>query len=157
MSQFRLRNLIVGVAICAVVLTCVLFVKRIIDAPNDAYRNWGMSDLIIAYMNENDGEWPQSWDDLKPVCIELRRSGRMSGWDDIESLEQTVNIDFNFDPVAASSAITSRTLKPDFRVIWLKNGSTASFNGNEPNLRVLNYLKARKFGWDPGSPPGATP
>jgi len=142
--QFSLKRLLVGVAVVAVLLTAVLFVRRVIQVPFDAYQNWAMGDLVIGYMEANDGAWPGSWDDLRTTYNQL--GGRLPGGETIESLQRDVHVDFEFDPVAASASITADASEPGFRVIRLKNGSTAHYEGDEPNQRVFDFLKSKKFG-----------
>ena len=56
--QFSLRRMLISVAIIAFVFSLLLFAKRVIDVPFDAYKNWAMGDLIVAFMEEHDGAWP---------------------------------------------------------------------------------------------------
>ncbi len=141
--QFSLRRMLVAVAILSVVFSLLLFAKRVIDVPFDAYKNWAMGDLIIAFMEENDGAWPSDWDELKPTCDKL--GGQMIGGETFESLRRAVAIDFDFDPESVADSIDDSDTEPDFRVIWLKNGSTAHYEGDEPNQRVFDFIKTRKF------------
>jgi hypothetical protein len=142
--QFSLRSLLILVAVFAVLLAVGLFVKRVVEVPFDAYKHWAMGDLIVEHLETHDGEWPRNWNDLRGAYNSL--GGRLIGGETMESLEKAVNVDFDFDPALASSAITKDTSEPAFRVIWLKNGSTAHYVGDEPNQRVFDYLKQRKFG-----------
>jgi len=102
-----------------------------------------MGDLLVGYMEANDGAWPQSFDDLQKTYVQL--GGRLPGGETIESLRQDVGIDFHFDPALASASITADASEPTFRAVWLKNGSTSHYEGDEPNQRIFEYLKARKF------------
>jgi hypothetical protein len=141
--QFSMRWLLGLFVVIALLLTVGLFTKGVMQIPVDAYKQWAAGDLVVAYMEANSGAWPQSWDDLRATCASL--GGRLPGGQTIESLEEDVNIDFRFDPTLASAAITEGASKPSFRVIWLKNGSDAHYAGQEPNQRVFDFLKSRKF------------
>ena len=142
--QFSLRRMLISVAIIAFVFSLLLFAKRVIDVPFDAYKNWAMGDLIVAFMEEHDGAWPSDWDDLRPTCKKL--GGRLIGGETFDSLQRAVDIDFEFAPESAADAIDASDTEPVFCVIWLKNGSTAHYEGDEPNQRVFDFLKTRKFG-----------
>ena len=137
-----MRWLLAWFVVVALVLTSGLFIKGVIQVPFDAYQQWATG-LVVKYMETNDGAWPRSWDDLHATYKTL--GGRLPGGETIESLEREVSIDFGFDPIMASTAITEDASEPNFRVIWLKNGSDAHYQGDEPNQRVFDFLKSRKF------------
>jgi len=104
-----------------------------------SYAVWWVADMCIEHMKANDGDWPQSWDDLRDdyqTCV--ARSGQPWTFDELSS---RVEVDWDASPIellpmAGDSAV-------DLRVIWLRNGSDVHWSGREPNTMILDYLKSR--------------
>ena len=140
--RFSLKRLLIWVAVLSVVLAGIVFVRKLINVPIDAYRVWNTARALEHYMESHDGAWPTDWDEL------LRGTGNktfnsMGGR--LSTLRDHVMIDFAFDPAAAAERIREDDANPVFKVIWLKNGSLVHWAGAEPNELIFNYLKARKF------------
>jgi hypothetical protein len=92
--------------------------------------------MVVEHMKANDGQWPANWDDLVDdfqTCV--NGSGRPWQFND---LKKRVTIDWNVNPDELIEQQTGG--KPDFRVIWLKNGTDSYWVSTEPNQIVLNYL-----------------
>ena len=127
---------------CAIALF-VLFVAMSISHLDDAYAQWGAADMVINYMEDHDGEWPQDWSDLRPYFD--AGGSRVSGWS-YDKFQQHVWIDFSADPIELRRLSQSVTAPP-FNVI----DSTSIFGpqfDDGPNRMLL-----RHFNPDARNPP----
>lgn len=141
--RFSLKRLLILVAVLSVILAGVAVLRNVQNTILDAYRVWDTARALESYMDAHEGAWPKNWD-------ELIRFAEESGiyWLDgsIATLRDDVAIDFEFDPVAATARIREDDVEPDFKVVWLRNGSGAYWEGAEPNKLIFDYLKSNKFG-----------
>jgi hypothetical protein len=119
----------------------------------EAYAVWQTADLVVAYLDQHDGAWPQGWSDLRPLTsgsgnspYAADRGGAAEvGFRpplDIDRLQQLVDVDWSAD-VAALARAPSREPEPPFRVIWLRSGRRTAFEGCEPNRLLKAYLDGR--------------
>ena len=94
--------------------------------------------MVIEHMIANDNQWPSSWGDLRvdyQTCV--NRSGEPWTFDELQA---RVLVDFTVDSKELSAAIQARS-QPDFRVIWLSDGTESHFQSHEPNTMIFNYFK----------------
>ena len=105
-----------------------------------AYAQWWVADMVIEYMEWNEGSWPCDWDDLKEP-YEICAGQSVAVWS-FEELRGRVAIDFAVDP-AKLSTVERENGEAPFRVIYLRNGKRNHWVGNEPNLMILQYLRER--------------
>jgi hypothetical protein len=118
-------------------------VRRAAHDAQYAYAVWWVADMVIEYMETHDGAWPRGWDDLRePYETCVRRSGRP--WS-FEQLRDRVDVDWQADP-AQLAATPDTGEDPPFRVIWSRNGRQSHWEGQEPNRKILDYLRNRKLG-----------
>lgn len=107
----------------------------------EAYAAWDTGTLITTYMDQNDGKWPSSWEDLATVIGDgqpmlFSRSDSdgnpISNAEYIERLRSMVEVDWSFDPFAdASKSPVTRIDGGEFRTVWV---------GAEPNEMVRSYI-----------------
>ena len=116
----------------------------VIQVPNDAYAMWAAGDVLLEYMDAHDGRWPSSWDDLRSFHASAGNKPTMVG--PFSEMESRIRIDFRFDPQAAAASIRETDQSPTFRVVRLRNGSLTSWSTQEPNQRIFDELKRRRFG-----------
>jgi hypothetical protein len=120
-------------AVAGVVIYIVLGFSYGID---DGYALWGASDMVIDYMRTHNGNWPRSWEDLRPQFN--ANNGRVGGWS-FSHYQDRVAIDFNADPdqLRRKSAASPQAT---FRVIWAKwpFGVTV---GDGPNQMLCDYFR----------------
>ena len=141
--RFSLRRLFVVVAVIAVILAGVAFLRNLQETILDAYRVWDAARAIEAYMDAHPGEWPSDWDELVHFA---EGTGINSIGGRFRTLHEHVMIDFEFDPPTAAAEISDEDVDPNFKVIWLRNGSSVHWAGAEPNKLIFDYLKSKKFG-----------
>lgn len=130
--RFLLWAIITVVA--AVAIGAAWFVTAANRLYRDAYAGWEAAEVIIDYMEAHDGRWPRSWDDL---------AGAKQRWLGIEEVQRRVDVDFEVDPQVLLQSATSGDTPP-FRVVRLRNGSSAHWEGREPNEMILEHLKQQK-------------
>ncbi len=90
-------------------------------------------------MEANNGDWPRNWDDLRDdykTCI--ARSGQPWTFDELSS---RVDIDWDANPISLLPIADGAD--PELRVIWLRSGRDAYWQGREPNTMILDYLKSQ--------------
>jgi hypothetical protein len=141
--RFSLKRLLVIVAVISVILAGVGFLRNLQNTILDAYRVWDAARALEAYMDAHAGEWPRDWDELARFA---ERTGINSIGGTFATLRQHVMIDFQFDPATAAMEISEDDVEPNFKVVWLRNGSSVHWAGAEPNTLILDYLKSKKFG-----------
>ena len=122
-------------------LHMLLTVKRI----PEAYAAWDSATLVIEYMNQHKGAWPQSWDDVLSAAETLPHDGRIlrgHSSNTISRIRKLVRIDWSADPHKLAQAKPDSTHIP-FRVITRADGSDfpTLWSGIEPNTLVWEYLK----------------
>ena len=142
--QFSIRKLFVLVAVIAVLLLGGKIVYRAVNAPGNAYATWGIGDVIIEYMDENEGRWPKNWEELDSFLQTTSNQTTMGG--SIADLRRRIVIDFEFEPTTMAREIGIHDDKPNFRPIRLRTGGGVHFKGLEPNQRIFDYLKNKRFG-----------
>jgi hypothetical protein len=121
----------------------VYLVSRSDAAVRNAYAAWWVADMVIEYLETHGGAWPRGWDDLQEPYEEcVRRSGRPWSFEDLRG---RVEVDWGADPARLAVASGDAT-GPPFRVIWLRGGGQAHWEGHEPNRMVLDYLRGRTPG-----------
>lgn len=108
-----------------------------VTVPN-CYAVWWVADMVIEHLESNGGRWPTTWDDLQDdydACV--RRSG--AAWK-FDELQERVTVDWNANPseLARSSAETEG---PPFLVIKVRNNVNVYWGHQEPNRKILEYLK----------------
>ncbi len=129
----------VFVAFAAVIALGVSFAYRFNQSIRGAYAVWWVADMCIEYMDANNGNWPRKWGDLRDdyqICI--MRSGQPWTFDELSS---RVEIDWKTEPKELRDASIGLDA-PEFRVIWLRDGTNAHWAHQEPNQKVLNYLNS---------------
>lgn len=83
-------------------------------------------DAVAIYMDENNGHWPTSWENL--ATIEADPPDGICNWDnEYDTIQEMVKIDFSVDPVN------------------LVGASWDSFNAIEPNGGVYDGFLERSY------------
>lgn len=120
----------------AIGLFLVYFVVSIPYALDDAYAQWGAVGLVVEYMQTHDGQWPDDWEDLRPIYA--RQGGLVGGWS-FEKYKGRVGIDFqvNSDDLRRMS-LASETVP--FHVIWAKWPFAAEM-GDGPDAMLHMYFR----------------
>ena len=116
--QFRLGTLLIFVAIAAVLSYGAYTLYETRETIHNAYAVWWVGDMVVEHMAANDGQWPDSWEELRDdyqTCV--NRSGQP--WQFAE-LRDRVTIDWDVVPGDLVEQQTNAI--PDFRVIWLRDG-----------------------------------
>lgn len=88
-------------------------------------------------MDANDGQWPRNWNDLRDdyqTCV--ARSGQPWTFDELSS---RVDVDWDANPIELLPIDDDSEI--GLRVISLRSGSDAHWQGREPNTIILDYLK----------------
>jgi hypothetical protein len=105
---------------------------------NDAYAMWGAADMVIDYMETHDGQWPRSWQDLRPQF--QMDEGRVPGWS-FSEFQGRIAIDFEADARwLCEQAVESP--RATFRVVWA-NGSHGVRIGDGPNQMLCDYFRRK--------------
>ena len=127
----RYIALTLGCALVLFVFVAVMSFSRL----DDAYAQWGATDMVVDYMADHDGQWPNDWTDLQPYFD--AGGGRVSGWS-YEKFQQHVWIDFDADSTELHK-ISQRATSPPFNVI----DSTSVFGpqfGDGPNGMLMRHF-----------------
>jgi hypothetical protein len=132
---------LIVIAIAAVVALGFSYAIRVNQMSRDSYAVWWVADMCVEHMATNNGDWPRNWDDLRDdyqACV--ARSGQPWSFDELSA---RVAIDWDADPHRLASLAANSGAMRDFRVIWLRNGSDAHWEGSEPNQIVLDYIRSQ--------------
>ena len=102
------------------------------------YAQWWVADMVTLHLEANGESWPNSWDELRDdyeTCI--KTSGRP--WS-FEELSQRVVVNWNVDTTKLKKDVADGS---DFRVIWLRDGTTSCWKSREPNQIIRDYLRLK--------------
>jgi len=137
------RRIKIGLTLLAIVLGTVgYFAYSILNALNhlpEAYAAWDTGGLLVEYMNRHDDHWPHSWEDLaqmvknSDVRVMLRGLNRDDAAQYVRSLDQTIWVDWNFDPQNTNAAV----------IVSPKSGGKFVLLWEDPNEMVREHLKCR--------------
>jgi len=141
--RFSVKRLIVGSLVVVVVAGAISGYFAYVhfdEIVRDSYAQWWVADMLIEYMERNNGAWPQNWEDLRePYEILAGRSGPTWSFDE---LRERVGIQFGANPAELVKA-NGASDQPPFRVVYLNNGKQHWWARQEPNARILKYLLER--------------
>jgi hypothetical protein len=126
--------------VCLAVAFVGYVIYRVPESIRETYALGWVSDMVVEYMERNDGRWPHDWDDLKePYEIGVAAVGRPWTFEDLRS---RVDVDFSADPKELAKAHLKNGKVP-FRVISLRSGWYHYWQGSEPNVLIWEYLQNR--------------
>jgi hypothetical protein len=114
---------------------------------DDAYAQWGATDMVIDYMEAHSGQWPPDWKSLEPAFD--AGGGRVGGWSFAE-YKSRVYIDFHAD----SARLRSLAIRSDsvpFDVIHARWTWGVYFDRG-PNAAIYGYFR-QKAGMIEARPP----
>jgi hypothetical protein len=139
--RFSLSRCMLLLSVCCVAAFVFAVIWRVSKelhyGIDDAYAQRGMVELLVRYMEANDGHWPASWNDLEPYFSES--SNRVSGWT-LDDYQKRIWIDFQADiEVMKESARTGESAT--YQVIGAYKSS--SIMGDGPNQDIHNYLRGK--------------
>lgn len=111
---------------------------------DDAYAQWGAGEMVVHFMEKHDGNWPRSWEDLRPA-FEVS-GGRVRGWSFAE-FQNRIWIDFNASPELLNLATNPNGI-PRFDVIHPSDATRVQIQGMDANSIVLRYLREKRANSD---------
>jgi len=109
-------------------------------AVRNAYAGLTLSEMTIIFMEENNGAWPQNWNDLESYYETACR--RQSDYCAFEEIRSNLEMDFTFSPEEFGTALREGTEIPELQVIRPKVGRFG-WGGWWPNKRIQRYLELR--------------
>ncbi len=111
------------------------------NAIRNSYAVWWVADMVVEHLDANDDEWPKDWGDLRDDYQTCVINARAQPWE-FDELKRRVGIDWNAEPID----LVARQIngEPEFRAIWLADGSNSNWADAEPNQIVLDYLNRKK-------------
>ena len=113
---------------------------------DDAYAQVRAVSMVRHYMEDHNGQWPNSWEDLRPYFES--GGGEVGGWS-FEEFQRRIYIDFDADTEALRPSALS-TDSPEFDVIHAR--WTVIAFGDGPNVD-LHYHFRRDAGIVEAFPP----
>lgn len=136
--QYSFRTLLIATTLISLIVVCVSWYFRVIHyGIDDGYAQWGAAEMVMAYMDDHDGEWPPNWESLRPQ-FDAGRSG-VGGWS-FEKYKSRIWIDFDADPVDLRRQ-SLKSNKPTFNVIRATH-STGVYVGDDPNSMLWSYFRS---------------
>ena len=135
-SKLAKRTLLAAFVAC---VAWAFFAYRSMDATiRNAYAQWWVADMVTLHLEANDESWPNSWDELRDDYeTSIKTSGRP--WS-FEELCQRVVVNWNVDTRELKMVVADGL---DFRVIWLRDGTTSHWYSREPNQIISDYLRLK--------------
>ena len=141
--RFSLRALFIAFTVMTIVIGVpFVFIRGALRTVDEAYLAWGTANMLVAYMNANGGQWPKGWDDVRTYMANHPATYHRVA--DFKDVREHIEIDFSFDPTTVDTMIEFDEDAPAFRAVWLRNGSTAHWEGAGPNEIIFAYLKATR-------------
>ena len=133
--RYTLRTYLIACVVLGVLLSGVIWVYRVVQyGIDDGYAQWGAVDLVINYMEANEGQWPPSWE-----ALERTPSVAPNGWS-FEHFRSRVFIDFD----AKADDLRRQALssdEPTFNVIRAVH-DTGVYIGEDPNTMLWRYFRS---------------
>lgn len=139
--RFRIRTLLIVVAIAAIVAFGISTLMEVNNTIRNAYAGWWVGDMVVEHLRANNDEWPKNWDDLTDDYQTCVANAGAQPWG-FDELRNRVKIDWNAVPTDLAQQQSDG--EPEFNVIWLSNGTNASWADAEPNEIVLRYLNRKQ-------------
>jgi hypothetical protein len=139
--RFRIRTLLIVVAIASLVAFAVSSVMQMNNTIRNAYAGWWVGDMVVEHLRANNDNWPKNWDDLTDDYQTCVANTGAQPWE-FDELRNRVKIDWDADPTELVEQQSEG--KPQFKVIWLADGTNASWTDAEPNEIVLRYLNRKQ-------------
>ena len=139
--RFRIRTLLIVatlVTVAAIGVSTVIGMKNTI---RNAYAVWWVGDMVVEHLKANNDEWPRGWDELLDDYDTCVATVGAAPWE-FDELRRRVRIDWNADTNLLASQQTDG--EPEFKAIWLADGTSSSWTDAEPNQIVLNYLNRNR-------------
>lgn len=145
MNAKNIRTLLVCVVVCVALVGGFFALKeklhKINEEYTDPFRALGAGEVMLAYLKENDNNWPSNWEELELFMGDRK----FIGIGDFAELKKHVEIDFAFSPSSVDRIEDMTPEKLPFRAIWLRNGRQISHQVSpEPNTMIFRYLKYSK-------------
>ncbi|HEY0984192.1 hypothetical protein [Schlesneria sp.] len=103
---------------------------------DDEFAQWGAADMVTLYMDNHNGEWPRSWDDLREFYDDGR--SRIGGWS-FEKYQSRVFIDF----AVTAKELQELSFRPGpvgFNVIHAR----LTYTVYNPNETIRQYFQEKK-------------
>jgi hypothetical protein len=157
MSQVAPKNWLMRAGVAGIVILCGYLGIRIFQLRHAemAHALWWTGDIIVRYLEVNDGRWPRAWEDLATVvgeedlrgrgvaeCAGGRRAVEYRRKLPIRRLREMVWVDWRADVHELAMAERSAE-RPPFLVVRPLRGDHFYFSGAEPNEMIRAYLAAR--------------
>src|SRR6187549_1193502 len=135
MSHGLRKLIIVGVGITLLLASggVYWFVQEQGEIIHDAYCIDRASAMVIQFMDDNDGNYPRSWNDLRPSLEKLRGHDNSFSF---EEIQLRVEIDFAAHPRDKVGDDTRR-------FVWLKSGRHVSWGKPDPSERIQARITGR--------------
>jgi len=132
MSRHRVFAIVAVVAATAVALFigfAVMVLKAQSKMIRDAYCLDWASASVVQYMEDHQGRYPRSRDDLQEAFDKVTAQDRSFSFEEVQS---RVFVDFTVDP----------TVPPDasFQFVRLRSGPGARWNAPDPDERIRSHL-----------------
>lgn len=138
MILFSLKSVFIVMLAVAFAIAAALQVLRHASMVSDGYNQQIVSVLLITFMEENTGKWPESWDMLEQI-FKRDFSEMKPGIFDL--LKSRVIVDFSAD-IQQMRIDSVASEVPPFCVVSSKFAS--GFHPiQEPNSSIQDYLKQR--------------
>ena len=139
--RIRIRTLLIAVAIASLIAFAVSTVMQMKNTIRNAYAGWWVGDMVVEHLRANNNEWPECWDDLLDDYQTCIANAGAQPWE-FDELRNRVKIDWDANP--GELAVQQSNGEPEFKVIWLTDGTTTSWADAEPNEIVLKYLNRKQ-------------
>ena len=139
--RFKIRTLLILVALAAVAAFIISGTLQIKNTIRNGYSQWWVADMVVQHLDANSNQWPRNWDDLRDDYQTCVTNARAQPWE-FRELQSRVEIDWGANPDELLDQQTDGA--PNFRAIWLADGTRSSWGGREPNQIVLDYLNRKQ-------------
>jgi hypothetical protein len=116
MWSSKKTTLVIGAVVGLLILLLTAYVYRCVNSALEAettlHANCVVLYVLEAYMEENPGSWPGSWDELKKTSIRDEEQRSNYRWpDDIDEFKKRVHIEFGLSLQQVSDMLTREQLK----------------------------------------------
>lgn len=148
--QFSTASILIVTLIASVFFAFKFYNARAIEKVKANMDQSIAGSMIINFLKDNNDQWPEGWDDLKPYFLAFSKSAnKEEAWN---SYKKRVSVDFSIN----TEDLRARCIAgdKDLLVVQTKVDPRGHEKKMNPNLRIFHYLS--ESGAKPSLPESAT-
>lgn len=117
------------------VIWAIITAHHVVELSNQKYPKWHMGDLLVEYLQDNDNQSPESWEQLEDRFPEHGLFGYS-----FEEIQTLICIDFSVSQDFICDHL-DEILTGEIRLVSTCSGDNSHYERGDPNEIVAEYFK----------------